>query len=34
MSPYIPILGVLFFSAALLGVMVLASLFVGPKRYN
>ena len=34
MSPYIPILGVLFFSAALLGVMVLMSLFVGPKRYN
>ena len=34
MSPYIPILGVLFFSAALLGVMVLASLFVGPKRYD
>lgn len=34
MSPYIPILGVLFFSAALLGVMVLASLFIGPARYN
>lgn len=34
MSPYIPILGVLFFSAALLGVMVLASVFIGPRRYN
>jgi NADH-quinone oxidoreductase subunit A len=34
MSPYIPILGVLFFSAALLGVMVIASLLIGPKRYN
>ena len=34
MSPYIPILGVLFFSAILLGVMVVASLFIGPKRYN
>jgi NADH-quinone oxidoreductase subunit A len=34
MSPYIPILGVLFVSAALLGVMVLASLFIGPRRYN
>ncbi len=34
MSPYIAILGVLFFSAALLGVMVLASVFIGPMRYN
>lgn len=34
MSPYVPILGVLAFSALLLGVMVLASLFIGPKRYN
>ncbi|WP_040159646.1 NADH-quinone oxidoreductase subunit A [Nigerium massiliense] len=34
MSPYVPILGVLFFSALLLGVMILASLFIGPKRYN
>lgn len=34
MSPYIPILVVLGFSAALLGVMVLASLFIGPARYN
>ena len=34
MSPYIPILGVLFFAAALLGVMVLASLVIGPRRYN
>ena len=34
MSPYVPILGVLFFSAALLGVMILLSLVVGPKRYN
>lgn len=34
MSPYIPILGVLFFSAALLGVMILMSLVIGPARYN
>ena len=34
MSPYIPILGVLFFSAALLAVMVVASLVIGPRRYN
>ena len=34
MSPNVPILGVLAFSALLLGVMVLASLFIGPKRYN
>ncbi len=34
MSPYIPILGVVFFSAFLLGVLVLASLFIGPRRYN
>ncbi|MFT3875707.1 MAG: NADH-quinone oxidoreductase subunit A [Propioniciclava sp.] len=34
MSPYIPILGVLFFAAALLGVMVIASLVIGPKRYD
>ena len=34
MSPYVPILGVLAFSALLLGVMVLASLFIGPTRYN
>ncbi|MFV0451996.1 MAG: NADH-quinone oxidoreductase subunit A [Propioniciclava sp.] len=34
MSPYIPILGVLFFSAALLGIMIVVSLFVGPARYN
>jgi len=34
MSPYVPILGVLAFSAVLLGVMVVASLFIGPKRHN
>lgn len=34
MSPYIPILGVLVFAAALLGVMILASLVIGPARYN
>ena len=34
MSPYVPILGVLFFSAILLAVMVVASLVIGPKRYN
>ncbi len=34
MSPYIPILGVLFFSAILLAVMVVASLVIGPRRYN
>jgi NADH-quinone oxidoreductase subunit A len=34
MSPYIPILGVLFFSALLLGAMVAVSLVVGPARYN
>ncbi len=34
MSPYIPILGVLFFAALLLGAMVAVSLVVGPARYN
>lgn len=34
MNPYIPILVVLFFSAALLGVMVIASLVIGPRRHN
>ncbi len=34
MSPYIPILGVLVFSAVLLAVMVLASLVIGPRRHN
>ena len=34
MSPYIPILGVLFFSAILLAVMIVASLVIGPKTYN
>ncbi len=34
MSPYVPILGVLFFSAILLGVMIIASLVIGPKKYN
>ena len=34
MSPYVPILGVLFFSAALLAVMVVASLVIGPRRWN
>lgn len=34
MSPYVAILGVLVFSALLLSVMVLASLFIGPRRYN
>ena len=34
MSPYVPILGVLFFSAALLGVMVLASLVIGPGAHR
>jgi NADH-quinone oxidoreductase subunit A len=34
MSPYVPILGVLFFSAILLAVMIVASLVIGPKRYN
>lgn len=34
MSPYIPILGVLFFSGALLAVMILASVFIGPRRFN
>ena len=34
MSPYVPILGVLFLSAILLGVMIIASLVIGPKKYN
>ena len=34
MSPYVPILGVLFFSAILLAVMIVASLVIGPKKYN
>ena len=34
MSPYVPILGVLFFSAILLAVMIVASLVIGPKTYN
>ena len=34
MSPYVPILGVLFFSALLLGAMVAVSLVLGPGRYN
>lgn len=34
MSPYIPILGVLAFSALLLSAMVAVSLVVGPSRYN
>lgn len=34
MNPYIPILGVMVFSAVLLGALVLLSLIVGPKRYN
>lgn len=34
MSPYIPILGVLAFSALLLSAMVAVSLVVGPARYN
>ena len=34
MSPYIPILGVVFFSALLLAAMIIASLLIGPKRYN
>ncbi len=34
MSPYIPVLGVLAFSALLLGAMVAVSLILGPARYN
>ncbi len=34
MSPYVPILGVLAVGAALLAVMVLASLVIGPRRWN
>lgn len=34
MSPYIPIIGVLAFSALLLGAMVAVSLVLGPARYN
>lgn len=34
MSPYVPILGVLAFSALLLAVMIVASLLIGPRRWN
>ena len=34
MSPYIPILGIMVLAAGFLGVSVVASLLVGPRRYN
>lgn len=34
MSPYIPLLGVLFLGAAFVVVMIVVSLLVGPSRYN
>ncbi|MFT3834523.1 MAG: NADH-quinone oxidoreductase subunit A [Micropruina sp.] len=34
MSPYIPILGIMALAAAFLVVSVVASLLVGPRRYN
>lgn len=34
MSPYIPVIGIMFLAAAFMGVSVLLSAFVGPRRYN
>ncbi len=34
MNPYVPIIGLLALAAAFLGISVLASVYIGPHRYN
>ena len=34
MNPYLPIVGLLALAAGFLGVSIIASVFIGPARYN
>ncbi|MBK9159503.1 MAG: NADH-quinone oxidoreductase subunit A [Micropruina sp.] len=34
MSPYIPLIGVIFVAALLMTVLIIVSIFLGPARYN